>query len=437
MIRILIFIAFLVIYVLYLGISYVLLMKYVSGSNKDRFIQNELLVIIPNLFLFALIFTVGRFFNSYMIIASIAFSNIGLFLSFIIWSLLGSPKVPYKSVGGWAGYNFGVKNPLFNLFTQGISIIILLAYPIVIGLYFFRNTLDIEQFRTFSLQCTIVLILSSYLLLIPTNLNILSADFIDEDSRARYLTAQLSGLIPNALFISFFFWTLKWTGSANEISVGSLRINFDPLIFTVLLAFFVFFFILPYFIGIQKSRQLKKEHFENKTSILDHLIDALDLATLNNVIARIDESGQFLNAKYSELVNDDKVVEMGLRFDDPAVAGNLNENETLIYNFYKHARPFDKRFVYYDFLKSTYQSTLDLRSSLLAETDPAVNKETLKNYAVHFKDLKKEISDINDKKSNTNPALWIAIIGIASPFISQLLTEGGKYLIDYFKKFIA
>ena len=119
------FIAFIVVYAIYISTSYLLLLKYVNRLKDNRLFENELLIVIPNIFLFAFLFIIGRFFNINLVLFSIAFSNIGLFLVFIMWSLIGSPKVPYKAVSGWAGYNFAINNLWLGITTSILSAIIL------------------------------------------------------------------------------------------------------------------------------------------------------------------------------------------------------------------------------------------------------------------------------------------------------------------------
>jgi len=356
-----------------------------------------------------------------------------MLIAFIIWGLLGSPRVPYKAVGGWAGYNFSLKNLWFNLATQAISVLMLVVYPVIIGIHYFSASSQ-GDLSLFTLKCTLILILGSYFLMLPIIMSILGANFIDEDSRSRYLISQFSNLIPYSLFISLLFWIFNWGSSGKVIALQSLSISFNPLLFTVLIVFFLAFFLLPYFIGIQRAKQLKNDYFDFKNSVLDDLIESIDLATPKNIIPRLEHTQRLIQQKYAELKDGDAIIDAGLRYDDPDIAGKLPQQEVFIYNCYKSARPFDKRFVYFDFLDKVYIKINELKEELTTETNAATNKETLETYSVYFKDRKKELHDINEKSAGSNPVLWIGITALASPFISQLMTEVGKYLLEYFKK---
>ena len=108
--KILLFFAFLLVYGLYLATSAIIINRFLTKIKKVSFVENELMIIVPYFFLFAFIFLIGRFFNLHLFTLSILFSNIGLLVTVIVWNLIGSPKVPFKEIGGWAGYDFGLKN---------------------------------------------------------------------------------------------------------------------------------------------------------------------------------------------------------------------------------------------------------------------------------------------------------------------------------------
>jgi hypothetical protein len=409
-----------------------LINRSLSKLKEERFIDNELLIIIPNLFLFASLFIVGHFLNFYLVLISIAFSNIGLLIGFIIWSLLGSPTVPYKAISGWAGFNFGIKTPWFSLVNQGISTLMLVAYPIAIGIYFFKP-LQTANIGLITLECTLILILASYCLLMPTVISVLTANFIDEDTRSRYLISQFSNLIPNSLFISLLFWVLNIGKTGHTYTLQNVSATFNPLLFGVLMVIFLCFFLLPYFIGIQRAKQLKSDYFDQQDDILHHLSEAIDLSTPKNIGDRLQGIEDLIKTKYFDLKNENIAIETGLTFD-ATTPDKIPANEAFIYNCYREAKAYDKRFIYFNFLDDTFNKITELKDEVTNEPDTAINKETLQKYATYFKDKRKEASDINDKKGSSNPALWIGIIALLSPFISQLMTDVGKYLIEYFKK---
>ena len=137
MAKLLIFLAFVVLYGLYLVVTMLLLNKYLKKVSKINFLENEVLILIPNIFFFAAIFIIGRFINIQLLVIIVAGSNLGLLLTVVVWNLIGSPRSPYKEVAGWAGGDIGEKNRWMTLSASLISLVVLIAYPVVIGINYF------------------------------------------------------------------------------------------------------------------------------------------------------------------------------------------------------------------------------------------------------------------------------------------------------------
>jgi hypothetical protein len=122
-----------------------------------------------------------------------------------------------------------------------------------------------------------------------------------------------------------------------------------------------------------------------------------------------------------------------VRYDDPNAVRNISSQEEFIYNCYTLARPFDTRFIYYDFLNDTYQKVVELKNRIANETNAATVKEVLGTYSAYFARRKKELNEHHDKHGDKSPVLWLGIVAIASPIVSQLVTEFGKYIITFLK----
>jgi hypothetical protein len=346
--------------------------------------------------------------------------------------MIGSPKIPFKEIGGWAGYDFGLKNTWLILTTQGFILLMLVAFPIVIGIHFFSPS-PIETIRILAIKYSLILILGSYVLTLPLIIGVLSSGFIDEDSRARYFIAQFSGLIANSLFISLLFWIFNLGKTGYEIQLGNVNFSLSPQIFLLLMGFLLAFLILPYFIGIQKAKRLKSDYLEMNKQLLDNILETINLATESTIVEKIKNLQKQVSSEYEKLVTSDKGVEAGLRFDAIASEADLSKTEILSYKYFKEARAFDSRFNYFNFLNHTYNELEELKN---IETDTKNSKAKIQlvdKYIEHFKDYKNDLSKKEETKGKSNPALWIGLITILLPFISQLMSELGKYLIEILK----
>lgn len=431
--KILLFIAFIMVYGLYLWTSAIIFNRIITSLKKTTLVENELMIVIPYFFFFAFIFIIGQFFNLHLFTLSILFSNIGLLITYIVWNLIGDPKKPFKEIGGWAGYDFGLKNTWLTLSIHGIGLLIIIAYPIIIGINFFSQS-SVETIRIFVIKYSIILILGSYTLTLPIIIGILSSGFIDEDSRARYFIVQFSGLIANSLLISLLFWIFNQGTPGYEIQLGNVNFSLSPQIFLILMGFLLVFLILPYFIGIQKAKRLKNDFLESNKLLLNKVLEAIDLATEKTIIPNIENLQKAIIADYQNLVTSDKGIETGIRFDGIKSENDLlSKEEILPYQYYKEARAFDSRFSHFDFLNHTYDELEELKNIEGDNENSTLKNQLLEKYIKHFKDYKNDLSAQEESKGKSNPALWIGLIAILTPFISQLMSEIGKYLIGIFK----
>lgn len=431
--KFLLFVAFLIVYGLYLTVSVYLLTRFLNKIKKVSFIENEVMIVIPYFFFFAFVFVIGRFFNLHLFVLTILFSNIGLLITVIVWSLIGNPKTPFKEVGGWAGSDFAVKNTWLTLVSQGLILVMIIAFPILIGITFFSRAPE-ELIRDNVIKYSLILLLASYLLTLPLVLGVLSSNFIDEDTRARYFMNQFSALIGYSLFISLLFWLFNPGNSGRQIELGSLSFSVSPEVFLTILVFMLVFLFLPYFIGIQKAKRLKNDFLEINKRLLSNIVDTINLAIEDNLVEKIEGLEQRVISEYTSLVDQDKGVATGIRYDGLSSEDQVVQAELLQYKYYKIARPYDSRLAFYDFLNETYQKLVELKDLEIAQKDTASRKLLADKYVEHFKSYRENLLKKEETNGKSNPALWIGVMTILSPVFSQVISELGKYLIDIFKQ---
>jgi len=433
MIKLLLFISFLVIFGLLQMFAFVWSKSFFSKIRKINFLENELIILISYIFFFASIFIIGRFINVQFFLISIIAANIGLILTIIVWNIIGNPKSPFMETAMWAGSDIGMKNSWLPTTTFILSTIFLIAYPIIIGINYFSLTSN-EEIQIMILKYSSIYILINYILNLPMIIGVLASSFIDEDTRARSFLNQFGGLIANSLFISLLFWIFNKETLVGSFPLGNINLVYSPKLLMILMGYLFIFLVLPYFIGIQRAKHLKKNILESETSLLSKIISEINLSTDTNLMSKIEDIENEIAHKYRTFVDSDEGVAMGIELDD---IENENDDDilaakALIFQWYEIARPYDTRFKYYDFLIDTYSEITQFKESLENEQLNKKDKVGLCNkYLEHFK--RKENTKENGEKGKTNPALWIGILVILSPLTSQILSEIGKYLIEIFK----
>lgn len=305
-----------------------------------------------------------------------------------------------------------------------------MVFPIVLGVQFFTVS-DAATIRILTMKFSLILLLGSYILSLPIYVAVLTASFIDEDTRARYFLNQFSSVIAYSLFVSLLFHLFQWGETEQLIHMGSLNFSLSPKMFLLLLGFILLFLILPYFIGIQKAKRLKADFLEINKRLLAKIIETVNLSTAQNLNEKIEYLENLLVTEYNKLVESDKGVAQGVRYDAVGSAADVSKVEALQYQFYQQARKYDTRMVFYDFLNDTYQKLEELKT--MNQAGGAEREEMIEKYVAHFQVYKEDLSKKEETKGKANPALWIGIITVLSPIISQVMSVLGKYLIEVFK----
>ena len=433
MIKILFFITFIIIYILYQTLDAVRATKLLIKPKINIFLETVLDIIISNIFVFSLIFIIGRFINVQLVLISIIASSVGLILTIIVWNLIGSPHKSFLEIGVWASSNIDIKYPWIRITISIYGAIMLIAHPVIIGINYF--SLDsYEAIQLMALKYNSIFILINYIIFLPVFIGMLASDFIDEDSRARVFLNQFGGLIAHSLFISLLFWVFNTETSFSSFPVGNLNLVYSPKLLIILIGVLFVFIVLPYFIGIQRARRLQNDFLASEASLLTKVINAIKFSTDKDLISNIEKIEKEIVDEYEKFIDSDKGVAKGIEYDKIEDKDEIPAKEKLVFQYYKIARQYDNRFKFYDFLNDTYSKIIQLKESLDSEQICKKEKTIQCNKCIeYFKSKEEDIIKNNGIKEKTTPTLWIGILVVLSPLTSQFLSEIGKYLIDILK----
>ncbi len=428
-----IFILFLIVYILYYFGTYWLINKLLDKGKNITFLENELIIIVSSVFFFAFVFLIGQFFDFKLFLLFFFASNIGLIIAALFGSIIGSPKRPYAEIGGWIGYNFGTVNRRFSNILLGISFIISVAYPVIVGrIYFHENSQHILRIEVVKYSSALILFL--FLTELPITIGLLSSCYIDEDSRARVLINKFTSVIIFSVLISLLFWTFSPEESSRQFQIGSLNFYYSPRLVVLILAFIFLFLALPYIIGLQRSKNYRHDFFETNSKILNQIIDTINLSTKDNLSEKLSTVQRNIEQQLNRLIENEIGILIGTKYDEYKSEQEVPQAELKAYKFYKKARDFDIRFNQYDFFFTVYYK-LDELKSIVEDTEQSVDSKDLfsKKYTEYFKDYKKDIIQKNESRGKTNPILLVGILSIILPFTSQVLSEIGKHIVSIIK----
>lgn len=432
--KIIIYIGFLLIYFLFLFVSYYYLIQANKNTKENSFIHEAIMMIVTNFLLLSLVFVIGQFFNLKLLIFMISVFSIGLILYYALWALIGSPKIPFKSIGAWAGSNLALEQPTIIKIIQSISLIILIIYPILIGIVFFDNSRPVEELRLLAFRFTIILALMDFFLTIPYSFGLLTSGYIDEDTRARFLIGNLIKIIPLAIYLSLLFWLYNIDNTAQQlILIGDASIVYSTHILFSLIGFLFLFTLLPYSIGLNRAKRMTKDYLSSSIRILKKIKEVFELSSLDNVNNKILESKMILSGRYERLQEDNIGVRMGLEFENDK--NLVSPDAIFLRKWYEEAKVFDKRFIFYNWLNETYMRLGEFEHEIEGQLNDDERSGILKKYTAFFKSKYEERIE-DSTKETANHKLWIAILAVLTPILSAIISEAGKLIIDYFRELV-
>lgn len=432
--KVLIFAGFLIVYLLYLFVAFYLISKLSKNVKKANFFNDLLITVITTTFLFMFIFIIGKFFDLKLLLFTIAALSLGLILTYAIYALIGSPRVPFRAIGAWAGSNIGMEYPIGAKIFQIIATTITIIYPIAIGIIFFNSSYPIEQTRVLAFKFTIILALSNFIISTPVSFGVLTAGYIDEDTRARYLLGILTSIISLAIYISLLFWLYNIDEKGTELlNIGDITFVYSPLITIFLMAFLLLFIVLPYAIGYNKSKRLAKEFLSSSKRLLKKINASFELASIDNIRSNITECKVFISGRFEKLEDENIGISLGLELDNEEIAKTADAQ--LIDRWYQVAKSYDKRFVFYNWLDDIYRKLGAFENELSDQLENEEKQETVKRYTSYFISRHKDLVE-EGKAEKSNHKLWIGLFAILSPILGVLISEIGKVIVNFFKELI-
>ncbi len=325
------FILLLFAYVLFTVASYkavVLVNKSISQSNS---IKNKHAISIAFMttllsavfmFIFLRILTGNNYFLLFMFIFVISISI--TFISEIFWIIFGSKNIQWFGVTVWMDFEFKVLHPKLNMFLQLLQTLILIVYPVYIGIGYFGDAFESPEWDEYVMHSTIVILIGmSWLSMIPSTLNIFLSKHPSNVIRAKLILNHITAVFSIFVYIPLFISPSNPSWK-NPFMVGGYFI-FSPTVFMTITAYIIAIVIIPSAVGRIKHLRLVGFLNSQLDAILESAIselsinkDSSPLSNTQNLIERfhdqlyLDESLDLVE-DYQHLGDDaDKVMLLGL-----------------------------------------------------------------------------------------------------------------------------
>lgn len=428
--RILAFLGFLVVYAAWIWASNAVtnLAKREILSNKT-FWPAELNILLLLAALFTFIFVLSGYFNWSLVGAFFGAAQIGVVLTAILDGLLGSTTSKWGPRAVWAGGEFGMKHAPLTLGIIATTMLFVIAYPVAAGISYFGLPSEEVPARIFQYSVSVVF-LAGYPLLLFVLIGTLVSENLDEATRTRFFVCQLSGLVPNALWVALLFWSFGIAGNEQKLSVANVSLEFSPPLLAVLIGFFVLTVLIPYLIGAQRAKQWRTMLLEARKSWMVKLVDILESPAGSLYLTRLAALNADLDNEIAKFAGGDLMIAAGIKIDRGVIPIGMEE----IVPAYQLARGEDPRFKHLALLGQMSEKIDEVRTDLgklVTERDlEKAAKEWIKYLHPRLAELTKELDQAGKTRT---PALLIFSSAIV-PIISVVLSEFAKWVWTYFSK---
>ncbi len=222
--------------------------------------------------LFTFLWVLGGFLDFRIIGWVFVVTQASIILAAVIWALLGPPRVPWGAQILCEGGQHAVRHRWIPVYLSLAGLVILIGYPIAAGIEYFGHNETGPELTAGIFKTTVLWLLAGGMLsLLPSIVLLLSSPHLHEDTRARALISNLSQFVLNALYISMILWTFNLSGTGNAVELGGVELSFSPLVWTVLITYYVLVLMLPYWIGVQRGRNWRRKLLSYQTEWLARL----------------------------------------------------------------------------------------------------------------------------------------------------------------------
>jgi hypothetical protein len=437
LLKVVIFLGFLLVYVAWVVISYLLnnrLQKDLIRGNA--FLASELNLLSSSLGLFAFIWILSGFFSIQLVGLFLLLAHVGFLITGVLWAFLGSPLVAWGPRAIWAGSEFGVKQSAVMIVLLGVSVIVLIGYPVAAGIIFFGGVISSEQATLSVFRLTLVgMVLSGLTIMLPLLVGVLQSKNLDEDTRTRLFITQGGNMASYALYLSLILWSFgRITAKGFQLKIGTIPLTISPILLIILAAFFLFAFLLPYLAGSQQAKRWRSQLLRKQQAWLDELLDVLEFPTPNLYVPKLEQLQAKVEGGAKAFVGDDSMLILAEEFDQVKTLDEVDPQSHSMFLAYKKSRQLDPRMRHLDFLVELQEEVRESIAQLSDLADDAQLTKKASGYADAYRARRDVIDKAIEAQKKAKPPVWAALAFLLSPVLGQVLSEFGKSIWTVFSQ---
>jgi len=393
-----------------------------AASQPKLVLLQELQAIINYFGLLIFVFLLSGFWNWTLAISFFGTAQIGILVTLALWTIVGAAEQKWLARALWAGYEFDIKYRFFSWTLVALACLIVVGYPIAVGIAYFRHALSSELTVTI-FQYTLVMVVLLAIVILPVSIALTASPNLDEDTRSRFLISQLGGLIPNAFIIALVF--VAFGGGSFQFSKENLSAKLLLEVTAVVLAFFALTMIIPYLLGVRFARSKRKRFFDNQKRLLSELEDALEPLSAGS-IAGLEKVKVEIARSLDNLQAGDAMLGIASKLD-VVDADELPPAMQPVVPAYRATRDTDARFRYLDDLMLLMSNIDTAIAELRAKSSEDERVKLAQTWSRVFEKRRERLDERQKTEESGSVVPQLAFSG-ASIVLSAALGGVGKTL---------
>jgi hypothetical protein len=424
MLRVLLFLAFLIAYALWVLACVKASVKLQQDAVKGHtFWATELLLLLNHAAFFGFIYLLSGLWSLRLVAMFLIASQLGSLVSLMMSALLGAqaPKSAMRAM--WLAVEFQLKQPFLFKAVTWLTGIVFWCYPIVAGIIYFRYPWFSGVAKILIVKYSLLLlILGGYPLMLLVLIGLLVSENLDEETRQGIFINQLGGMIPTALFVALALWAFGGSKAALGFDVMGLSKSLSLRELLLLLLFFACVVLLPYLIGSQRSRRRRLGFLKEQNAYVVELVDVLESPTPQLWQQKLGALKDDITARRDKLVADEISLQMKSEMDAGA---EIPPQITLVAEALQKTHGVDPRFIFADGLHALEVDVAEVAADLQSRPPATVEAAAAlwgRKYETRKADLAKEMDATTTKKTLVTVGMGAA----ATTIVSAILSEVGK-----------
>jgi len=426
--KVLLFIAFLVVYIFYGWVSYYLTQKNkASLRTKVSFWRSELTFLVGYLFFFVSLYLLSGLWISRLVVFFLGAGQVAVVISAMFGALFAKRDEKFFARVFWASLEASTKHLIITAVLSFFAFLFFLVFPVAVGIVYFKHTIATPEMTVMITRCLILMQFTFYPVSLLLMASLLASENLDNDSRRHLFIDNLVGMIPTSLFLALGLWAFGIGERGANISLNLARqvpLQFSVHILVFLAVFFGLVTVVPYLVGSLRAKEWHVVLLGKEKAFVAAIADVLRKPLAASYTPRLTDVRQKIAAARTKLTEEDAGLRNLEEFRKAEGDNAPKDLQDLVWAA-DQSRSLDPRMKYEDALIKLEGELQEIVQDLQTR-DEASQVEKASKWAQNYDSRKNELTLDLETTHKTKPTLMIGIGTAATWILSAVLSEVGK-----------